>query len=671
MEKIKLSNNGLHIFKPDNSKLISLTSQMLSQGQIKTSLEFAKNFMFTFDSKEQFPINIMTLIEMKVYDRKDSVKKALIKHFEKDTDYCLTFSAPINVGAENVRHGGAGLNKESIMLTTDCFKNMCMMPRNDIGKKVQRYYLDLEKVFKQYMIIEYQEQQHQNFLLQQKHNAITRKHYFYKFKTKGPAFYIIASGLEYKDDVIRIKIGICGCPKRKIQNCPHCNECLEDNKDNDSIDTRLGDHRTLWPRLQVKFVVYTLDAELLEKCMKRAYRARINPNGHEIIEGISVNNIIEKTNEYLEMFNIFNLDQEYLIEDNVEMYNKKTLEIMKNVEEYPDETTRFIIEDSDDEVLEPVVVEPVVLEPVVVEPVVVEPVVVEPVVLEPVVLEPVVLEPVVVEPVVLEPVVVEPVVVEPVVLEPVVVEPVVVEPVVLEPVVVEPVVVEPVVVEPVVVEPVVVEWDKILCEIEKCTDKRLKEILREYKLPLSGVKSEKKDRVKIYIIGMSKVDKCIIKTCDKCKIEKKLSTDTFRKIREYYKNTCKDCELEECKTVPVYRRPIHTVILPNSKSKRCPGCNTVKSYDDFHKNKSNRDGLVSRCTNCESNRKSGVMNVRLEKPKPKGVKEGYKWCPKCEVIKDNDDFRKATKRKDGLQSMCRICDNDAKKRNRLKNNLSK
>jgi phage anti-repressor protein len=525
LEKIKLSNNGLHIFKPDNSKLISLTSQMLSQGQIKTSLEFAKNFMFTFDSKEQFPINIMTLIEMKVYDRKDSVKKALIKHFEKDTDYCLTFSAPTDVGAENVRHGGAGLNKESIMLTTDCFKNMCMMPRNDIGKKVQRYYLDLEKVFKQYMIIEYQEQQHKNFLLQQKHNAITRKHYFYKFKTKGPAFYIIASGLEYKDDVIRIKIGICGCPKRKIKNCPHCNECLEDNKNNDSIDTRLGDHRTLWPRLQVKFVVYTLDAELLEKCMKRTYRARINPNGHEIIEGISVNNIIEKTNEYLEMFNIFNLDQEYLIEDNVEMYNKKTLEIMKNIEEYPDETTRFIIEDSDDEV-----------------------------------------------------------------------------------------------VEPVVVEPVVVKWDKILCEIEKCTDKRLKEILREYKLPLSGVKSEKKDRVKIYIIGMSKVDKCIIKTCDKCKIEKKLSTDTFRKIREYYKNTCKDCELEECKIVPLYRRPIHTVILPNSKSKRCPGCNTVKSYNDFHKNKSNRDGLVSRCTNCESSRKSGVMNVRLEKPKPKVLK---------------------------------------------------
>jgi hypothetical protein len=81
--------------------------------------------------------------------------------------------------------------------------------------------------------------------------------------------------------------------------------------------------------------------------------------------------------------------------------------------------------------------------------------------------------------------------------------------------------------------------------------------------------------------------------------------------------------------------------------------------------------LVSKCKNCESDRRSGTIRVRLEKKRPDGVPEGCKWCPKCEVTKNREDFRKALKRNDGLQSMCRDCDNDAKRKNTLKNKLVK
>jgi phage anti-repressor protein len=157
----QLSNNTLQVFKPDNSKLIKLASQMISQGQIKTSLEFAKKFMFTFDSEEQFPINLDMLVEMNVYKRKEKAKEALIKTFEKETDYRLTFLATPAGVARNVKAMQAGINKENIMLTVDCFKSMCMMVKNETGFKIRRYYLDLEKVFKQYMIIEYQSKQQQ------------------------------------------------------------------------------------------------------------------------------------------------------------------------------------------------------------------------------------------------------------------------------------------------------------------------------------------------------------------------------------------------------------------------------------------------------------------------------------------------------------------------------
>ena len=445
--------------------------------------------------------------------------------------------------------------------------------------------------------IKIQELQQQNFKLQQKHNALTRKQFYYKFKKKGPAFYIIVSGLEYKDDMTRVKIGICGCPKRNIQNCPHCNEVLEDNKDHDSIDKRLKNHRTLWPKLVVKFIVYTPDAQLLEKCMKRVYRKRINPNGHEIIEGIPVHDIIEKTQEYLDMFNVFNRNQEYLLEENAEKYNIKTKTIMKDVSEYPEEYPRLVIEnDTDTDTNDPQDSEETEEE-----------------------------------------------------------------------------------MEEVAERVYDRKFDTMLADLEKYTDKKLKDLLREHNLRQAGLKADKKIRMKNYILEQMKLPTVPLpgktKICEECVTKKVLNDNNFRKLGgvdlSWYNKVCIDCETTKCKTEQLYRVPIHTEIKPNSLTKTCSGCKTVKSYDDFHKNKSNRDGLVSRCKNCESDRKSGTIRVRLEKKKPDNVPCGYKWCPKCEITKSGDAFRKASKRQDGLQSMCRNCDNEAKKRNRLKNKLAK
>jgi hypothetical protein len=182
----------------------------------------------------------------------------------------------------------AGKNKENIMLTTDCFKSMCMLSSNEIGKLSQRYYLDLEKIFKKYIILEFQQkeeeiqqeriekdQANQKALkFQTLYNTNTQKHQFWKFLIKGSCFYIIVCGLDYADGISRIKIGIAGC-KNKGNKCTNC-DFQKDSEKTQSIDKRLGDHRTLWPQLKVKYLVYTTDAELLEKCLKRVYKQQIN-----------------------------------------------------------------------------------------------------------------------------------------------------------------------------------------------------------------------------------------------------------------------------------------------------------------------------------------------------------------------------------------------------------
>ena len=126
-----------------------------------------------------------------------------------------------------------------------------------------------------------------------------------------------------------------------------------------------------------------------------------------------------------------------------------------------------------------------------------------------------------------------------------------------------------------------------------------------------------------------------------------------------------------CTKVKQYRKPIHSEITSETKVKICSRCKSRKSCEDFYKNKSNRDGYESQCKNCSSYRKScGKINIRLEKPKPKGVEEGSKWCPTCEVIKTKDNFCNASKRKDGLQPICKPCGNKSKRESNLRKKIN-
>ena len=98
----------------------------------------------------------------------------------------------------------------------------------------------------------------------------------------------------------------------------------------EKIDNLLSVHRTLWPQLEVKYIVYDNDTDLFEKCMKRLYHKQINPGGHQIIEGVSLEDVIEQTKGFLDLFNLYNKDNTYCIEENIEQY-KNSLTHMKKI----------------------------------------------------------------------------------------------------------------------------------------------------------------------------------------------------------------------------------------------------------------------------------------------------------------------------------------------------
>lgn len=76
-------------------------------------------------------------------------------------------------------------------------------------------------------------------------------------------------------------------------------------------------------------------------------------------------------------------------------------------------------------------------------------------------------------------------------------------------------------------------------------------------------------------------------------------------------------------------------------TKRCGGCNTRKSLDEFHKDSSRKDGLSSRCKSCRSRRK-----FPLDKDKR------YKLCTGCVKFKPVTEF---WKNGDHYRSKCKAC----------------
>ena len=319
------SNTNLQVFKPANSKLILVASEMISKGLVKTSLEFAEKFMFTFDSKEPFPINIEVLIEMKVYDRKDNCKTKLNKNFILNTDFNVQNLAPANSGARNSKAMQAGKNKENIMMTVDCFKSMCMLANSEIGKQVKNYYLDLEKIFKEYILRDIQSMQqtienvvNENLKIKSTYSHLAElndklrmKRNYHKFK-KGNCLYIITDRWREKD---YLKIGYT-----------------------DNINTRLQTYRTSMPNVKIEFLVYLTENKVLEKCLKLRYATKLIEKNHEYVIDATLEQLVKSINTltkylsieateetklslYNEPYKIYNLvflDQNGNVEDNTD-----------------------------------------------------------------------------------------------------------------------------------------------------------------------------------------------------------------------------------------------------------------------------------------------------------------------------------------------------------------
>ena len=159
--------------------------------------------------------------------------------------------------------------------------------------------------------------------------------------------------------------------------------------------------------------------------------------------------------------------------------------------------------------------------------------------------------------------------------------------------------------------------------------------------------------------------------CKKWKEESEFSKDRRRK--DGLSSCCKKCGCEYVRKH--YRRDKRRVakyyryeqchrIVKGVKQKRCRRCAKWKDESEFRKQSSSKDGLRCWCKSCECeyinhyyrrNRKSVKKYYRYEQCHRlvNGVKE--KRCRRCGKWKEESEFRKDLRRKDGLRYWCKEC----------------
>ena len=174
---------------------------------------------------------------------KGHLKRLLVDNFEEEYDFVIE--------KEKVKHRTGASIRENIFLTSNCFKELCMLSRTEKAKQVRKYFISMENLIKRYheMIKE---------RLYQKVGLLT-KNQKPKTKVKGGVVYILEA---QNSDVTLFKIG-----KTK------------------DLKNRLNTYNSgLANELEPVFIIEVRDIDGVEACIKRAVKEHQYRKYKEIYE---------------------------------------------------------------------------------------------------------------------------------------------------------------------------------------------------------------------------------------------------------------------------------------------------------------------------------------------------------------------------------------------------
>jgi hypothetical protein len=168
----KVVNNGV-ISTNLQSKMIVLLKEQFTQEEQEWYIGNLYMYM-NYHPTNDFIINLDHVFKMIGFATKGNAMKTIKSNFVVDEDYKILLShtgKQVYGGSESEKAafpygkagpsndevifrmeknlGGAGLNKEDILLNVDTFKNLCMIAKTEKGKTIRKYYVKLENIYNQ------------------------------------------------------------------------------------------------------------------------------------------------------------------------------------------------------------------------------------------------------------------------------------------------------------------------------------------------------------------------------------------------------------------------------------------------------------------------------------------------------------------------------------------
>ena len=258
-------------------------------------------FLFSLNEKN-FPINVDKLVELNVYSYKRNIIRKL-QEYNEGKDFCSVES----------KSQTGGRPSENILLSVECFKSLCMLSKNDFGKRTREYYITIENVFKKYMEESLNKLREENDKLndklneEQKENIKMKKyictttmknHYRHQFQIR-PCVYILKNPDEKYS---KFKIGL-----------------------STNINERLTSDRTMIPNIKISLIIYTEHCDIFEKVIKIKYKDRLMMPAHEWVFD-ELDNLIETFREINKTCGFEGVEESELWRYNMENPPEKTEE---------------------------------------------------------------------------------------------------------------------------------------------------------------------------------------------------------------------------------------------------------------------------------------------------------------------------------------------------------
>ena len=241
--------NKKQIFENFCSDLVAKQNSELDQ-------QFVKDFLFSLEKEDEICVKSQLLLDWKVFTQERNIYEKLKKNnYEENKDYTIF-----------LRESTGGRPSKKYLLTVDCFKELCLMSCNDFGKKVRKYYLVLEKLFKKYIEEEFTKQlsekekkldsKEEEIIKMKKSIKLVQKKFTYRYKFEvRPCLYILEDpNCKYG----RYKFGITN-----------------------NINERLASDRTMIPDIKIRGLFYTEYNVIFEQLVKIKYRDQLELPSHE------------------------------------------------------------------------------------------------------------------------------------------------------------------------------------------------------------------------------------------------------------------------------------------------------------------------------------------------------------------------------------------------------